>query len=115
MPFQSGNPALVMTNSRKKLKHIGIFVKDDDGEEEEEDSKEEINGKQPVPLGRGRRTAVLETKLRVSISSVCYSGIVDRLRKDSYYENKLLATFCHGGRVDLLINSVVDVFTVKFG
>lgn len=57
------SPATVLTNSKKKIKNIGIFLKDDDDEEEEEEKENE-----PIPENltrRGRRTAVLDSKLRV--------------------------------------------------
>lgn len=45
------------------MKNIGIFLKDGE-EDDEEDEKE--NEPEPVQLGRGnRRTAVLDSKLRV--------------------------------------------------
>lgn len=59
-------PASLLTQSKKKVKNIGIFLKDDDEEEEEEkENKAEIleNG------GRGKRTAVIESKLRTEHSS----------------------------------------------
>ncbi|XP_064071632.1 FACT complex subunit spt16 isoform X2 [Vanessa tameamea] len=56
-------PASLLTLSKKKIKNIGIFLKDDDEEEEEEkENKTEI-------LGRGKRTAVMESKLRTEHSS----------------------------------------------
>lgn len=55
-----------MTTSKKKIKNIGIFLKDE--EEEEEDSGTE-NEPKPEILGRGKRTAVIESKLRTEHSS----------------------------------------------
>lgn len=56
-------PASLLTQSKKKIKNVGIFLKDDDEEEEEEkENKTEI-------LGRGKRTAVIESKLRTEHSS----------------------------------------------
>lgn len=56
-----GQPATVLTSSsKKKLKNVGVFLKEDDDDEEEEEAepeKEEL-------LGRGRRTAIVESKLR---------------------------------------------------
>jgi hypothetical protein len=47
--------------TKKKLKSIGIYLKDED---EEEDEKE--NEPEPSDIvGRNRRTAILESKLRV--------------------------------------------------
>ncbi|MCL4118736.1 UNVERIFIED_CONTAM: hypothetical protein GTU68_027378 [Idotea baltica] len=57
-----GQPATVLTaGSKKKLKNIAIFLKeeDDDGEEEEEEEKDD-----PSLLGRGKRSAILVSKLR---------------------------------------------------
>jgi nucleosome binding factor SPN SPT16 subunit len=55
-------PASVLTHSKKKIKNIGIFLKDDDEDEEEE---KETNNKGPEILGnRGKRSTVLENKLR---------------------------------------------------
>lgn len=45
------------------MKNIGIFLKDG---EEDEDEEEKENEPAPTPiLGRGKRTAVLDSKLRV--------------------------------------------------
>ncbi|XP_011306257.1 FACT complex subunit spt16 isoform X1 [Fopius arisanus] len=62
-----GTPATVLTISKKKMKNIGIYVKDDDEEEEEESGKE--NEPKPEILGRGKRSAVIESKLRTEHSS----------------------------------------------
>ncbi|KFB51536.1 AGAP006817-PA-like protein [Anopheles sinensis] len=62
------SPAAVLTQSKKKIKNIGIFLKDDDDDDEEEEEQE----KEPRPeiLGRsGKRTTVLESKLRNEQSS----------------------------------------------
>ncbi|XP_070574512.1 FACT complex subunit SPT16-like [Ptychodera flava] len=58
-----GSPATVLTTSKKKIKHVGIFLKED--EDEEEDKKENAE----EMLGRGMRRAVLESKLRTEISA----------------------------------------------
>lgn len=56
-------PASVLTQSKKKIKNIGIFLKDD--EEEDEEEEEEKTEKRPEILGRsGKRSTVLESKLR---------------------------------------------------
>ena len=56
-------PASILTHSKKKIKNIGIFLKDDDDEDEEEEKEQ--NDKGPEILGnRGKRTTVLENKLR---------------------------------------------------
>ncbi|XP_055534629.1 FACT complex subunit spt16 isoform X2 [Wyeomyia smithii] len=55
-------PASVLTQSKKKIKNIGIFLKDDEEEDEEEEEKTK---KAPEILGRsGKRSTVLESKLR---------------------------------------------------
>ncbi|OXU23767.1 hypothetical protein TSAR_000965 [Trichomalopsis sarcophagae] len=59
-------PATILTPSKKKIKNIGIFLKDD--EEEEEDSGKENEPKHEI-LGRGKRTAVIESKLRTENTS----------------------------------------------
>ncbi|KAK3882667.1 hypothetical protein Pcinc_012963 [Petrolisthes cinctipes] len=55
-------PATVLTaSSKKKLRNVGVFLKDDDeGEDEEEDNK----GDTSQLLGRGKRTTILDSKLR---------------------------------------------------
>ncbi|CAH0557604.1 unnamed protein product [Brassicogethes aeneus] len=63
-----GQPATVLTVSKKKIKNIGIFLKDDSEEEENDDEKE--NTPKPEMLsGRAKRTAVLENKLRTEHTS----------------------------------------------
>ncbi|XP_034175937.1 SPT16 homolog, facilitates chromatin remodeling subunit dre4 isoform X2 [Osmia lignaria lignaria] len=62
-----GQPAVNLTPSKKKLKNVGIFVKDEEEEEEEGSGKE--NEPKPEILGRGKRTAVIESKLRTEHSS----------------------------------------------
>jgi len=59
-----GSPASVLTNSRKRWKHVGIFLKDEDEEEEEEEEEEDKDARTEI-LGRGRRNAVLENRTRV--------------------------------------------------
>ncbi|GJQ84567.1 putative FACT complex subunit [Trypoxylus dichotomus] len=56
-------PASVLTISKKKIKNVGIFLKDESDEEEEDDEEKE-NAPKPEILGRGKRTAVIESKLR---------------------------------------------------
>ncbi|CAG0919160.1 unnamed protein product [Notodromas monacha] len=55
-------PAGIFTNSKKKLKNVGIFVQD--GEEEDDDSNKENNEAESELLGRGKRNAILEKKFR---------------------------------------------------
>ncbi|XP_008559300.1 FACT complex subunit spt16 isoform X2 [Microplitis demolitor] len=64
---ESGAPATVLTNSKKKVKNIGIYLKDEEEDEEEGSGKE--NEPKPEILGRGKRTAVIESKLRTEHSS----------------------------------------------
>lgn len=61
-------PASIMTPSKKKIKNIGICIKDD---EEEEDEKEENNHSENNTelLGRSKRNTVLENKLRNETST----------------------------------------------
>jgi hypothetical protein len=55
-----------LTSSKKKIKNIGIFLKDESEEEEEEEIEDESPAPKSEMLGRGKRTAILDTKLRVS-------------------------------------------------
>ena len=64
MSLQSG-PASVLTISKKKVKNIGIFLKDEDEEDDEEPERPAEETK-PEMFGRGKRSAVIENKLRVS-------------------------------------------------
>lgn len=61
-------PATILTQSKKKLKNIAIIIKDDDDEEEEEEEQEDKMDDvvKDALQSRGRRTAVIDTKLRVS-------------------------------------------------
>lgn len=60
--FQDAS-ATLLTLSKKQLKNVGIFLKDED--EEDEESEKENEPRQEHILGRGKRSAVLESKLRV--------------------------------------------------
>lgn len=65
------NPASILTQSKKKVKNIGIFLKEDDSEEDEE-MEVEKNSKKPKSneiLESRKRTTVLENKLRSENSS----------------------------------------------
>jgi nucleosome binding factor SPN SPT16 subunit len=62
-----GQPATVLTISKKKIKNIGIFLKDESDDDDNDDEKE--NAPKPEILGRGKRTAVLESKLRTEHTS----------------------------------------------
>lgn len=62
-------PASVLTSSKKKIKNIGIFLKDESEEEEEEEEDEGPATKtlqSDGPMGRGKRSAIIDSKLRVS-------------------------------------------------
>lgn len=54
-------PATLLTPSKKKIKNIAVFLKNAEDSEEEE---KENSLPDPQQFGRGRRTAVLEQKLR---------------------------------------------------
>lgn len=57
-------PATVLTNAKKKIKNIGIFLRDnEEGDDDEEDDEQEGENGQEI-LGRGKRSTVLDTKLR---------------------------------------------------
>jgi nucleosome binding factor SPN SPT16 subunit len=56
-------PATVITTSKKKIKNIAIFLKDADSEEEEKENKKSVLP-DPETFGRGKRTAILDQKLR---------------------------------------------------
>lgn len=58
-------PATILTASKKRVKNIGIFLKDESGEEEEEEEDDDKPTGRPEILGRGKRTAILDSKLRV--------------------------------------------------
>ncbi|XP_022164066.1 FACT complex subunit spt16 isoform X1 [Myzus persicae] len=60
--------ATLLTPSKKKIKNIAIYLNDDDEDEEEDDEKENEPKQEPI-VGRGKRTAVLESKLRMDSSS----------------------------------------------
>lgn len=63
-----GQPATVLTMSKKKIKNIGIFLKDDSDDDEDNEAEKE-NAAKPEILGRGKRTTVLESKLRTEHTS----------------------------------------------
>lgn len=56
-------PAAVITQSKKKIKNIGIFLRDNEEGDEDEEDEEETEKNQEI-LGRGKRSTVLDTKLR---------------------------------------------------
>ena len=47
------------------MKNIGIFLKDED-EEDDEEPERPVEEAKPEMFGRGKRSAVIENKLRVS-------------------------------------------------
>lgn len=55
-------PASVLTQSKKKVKNIGIFLKENE-EDDEEEEEEDMEKEQEI-LGRGKRSTVLDSKLR---------------------------------------------------
>ncbi|KAJ6221120.1 hypothetical protein RDWZM_006932 [Blomia tropicalis] len=66
-------PATILTQNKKRLKNIAIIIRDDDSDDEEEEEVEKSkkserkNNVEEVmkdAYGRGRRTALIETKLR---------------------------------------------------
>ena len=62
-------PAVVLTTLKKKVKHVGIFLKDEDEADDDEDDDKE-NEVEEV-LGRGARGAkLMSSKTRVSGESV---------------------------------------------
>lgn len=66
----SQGPATVLTASKKRIKNIGIFLKDESGEEEEEEEDDKQSPQPPILEGRrGKRTAILDSKLRVIFSN----------------------------------------------
>ncbi|TRY61376.1 hypothetical protein TCAL_08430 [Tigriopus californicus] len=58
-----GAPATLLTPSKKKIKNIAIFLKDADSSEEEKENKN-TRGVDHESFGRGKRSAVLDQKLR---------------------------------------------------
>jgi nucleosome binding factor SPN SPT16 subunit len=65
------NPASILTQSKKKIKNIGIFLKEDDSEEDEDmEPSKNSKGQKPTEILESRkRTTVLENKLRSENSS----------------------------------------------
>jgi nucleosome binding factor SPN SPT16 subunit len=65
-------PAHILTTSKKKIKNIAIFLKDADSSEGEKENKNTLPD--PEDFGRGKRSAVLDQKLR-------QDGTADEKRK----------------------------------
>ncbi|XP_017471590.1 PREDICTED: FACT complex subunit spt16 isoform X1 [Rhagoletis zephyria] len=63
------SPANIMTPSKKKIKNIGIFIKDDSDEEDGDEKEEVKEDKGTEILGRSKRNAVLENKLRTETNT----------------------------------------------
>jgi len=61
---QESGPATVLTASKKKIKNVGIFLKDEDEEDDEEEPERPVEETKPEMFGRGKRSAVLDNKLR---------------------------------------------------
>jgi nucleosome binding factor SPN SPT16 subunit len=64
-------PATFITNVNRKIKNVGIFIKEENDEESEESEKEEKKSQevQNNLMGRGKRTAVPDNKLRQELST----------------------------------------------
>ncbi|UYV66617.1 SUPT16H [Cordylochernes scorpioides] len=63
----AGDPAQILTNNKKKLKNTVIFLKDED--EEGDDAASDKEDEDENLLGRSRRNAVLDSKLRTEHSA----------------------------------------------
>lgn len=55
---------ILTASSKKKLKNVGVFLKEDDDEAEDDDDDDEMKGNTKNLLGRGKRTAIIDSKLR---------------------------------------------------
>lgn len=73
-------PAHILTTSKKKIKNIAIFLKDADSSDGEKENKNNLPD--PEAFGRGKRTAVLDQKLRTD-------GTADEKRK--MHQKELMA------------------------
>ena len=58
------SPATILTPSKKKIKNIAIFLKDEESEEEDEEKENDPVAENPNAFGRGKRTAIVDNKLR---------------------------------------------------
>lgn len=61
--------AALLTQLKKKIKNVGIFLKDDDEDDEDAEAEVEVDTGKEVISGRGKRTTVLDSKLRSEHSS----------------------------------------------
>ncbi|XP_071446313.1 FACT complex subunit spt16 isoform X2 [Hetaerina americana] len=86
-------PCTVLTPSKKKMKNVGIFLKDEEEDEEEDEVGDEVvsgggrdeEKKEMEGLtGRGKRTAVLDSKLRFNGNS--QEGSAEEKRKQHQRE-----------------------------
>ena len=60
---REGEPGVLLTQSKKKVKNIAIFLKEDESDDEKENQDNNIED--PLNYGRGaRRGAIMEQKLR---------------------------------------------------
>lgn len=64
-----GQACTVLTSNKKKLKNIAIVLKDDDDEDEEEEEESAKPAVQEDTLVRGRRNAIMDSKLRTEVSA----------------------------------------------
>ncbi|XP_026285652.1 FACT complex subunit spt16 isoform X1 [Frankliniella occidentalis] len=64
-----GQPATILTLLKKKINNVGIFLKDENEDDDDDEGDKEQEQKQEPLVGRGRRTAVLDSKLRTDSSS----------------------------------------------
>jgi len=62
--IDSSSPAVILTPSKKKIKNIAIFLKDEESEEEDEEKENDPVAENPNAFGRGKRTAIIDNKLR---------------------------------------------------
>ena len=67
--INENQPPTILTLSKKKVKNVGIYLKDDEEEEEDDNSGKENDPTKPEILGRGKRSAVIDSKLRTEHSS----------------------------------------------
>merc|ERR1712156_837678 len=62
--IDDSSPATILTPSKKKIKNIAIFLKDEESEEEDEEKENDPVAENPNAFGRGKRTAIVDNKLR---------------------------------------------------
>ena len=87
--YPKDSAASVLTSgAKKKLKNMAMFLKDEDEqEEEEEDEPEQIN----ELMGRGRRTALVDSKLRVRRGNCVFNVLIYdykyKLQKKKFWQS----------------------------